>query len=98
MVSIVNDYCAFMIATLVERCSAHDFTALPQYSPEAISVMLNQSKDSFMNEFSVDPCALHQGFHLYKRFLVSRGFLLGYSLPFWKNFLGFLSGVFVPSG
>ena len=76
MVSIVNDYCAFMIATLVERCSAHDFTALPQYSPEAISVMLNQSKDSFMNEFSVDTCALHQGFHLYKRFLVSRGFLL----------------------
>lgn len=64
MVSIVNDYCAFMIATMVERCSAHDFTALPQYSSEAISVMLSQSKDSFMNEFPGDPCALHQGFHL----------------------------------
>jgi sporulation protein YlmC with PRC-barrel domain len=76
MVSIVADYCAFMIATMVERCSVIDFTALPQYSPEEISILLNQSRDYVMDEFYVDPRALHQGFHLYKRFLVSRGFYL----------------------
>lgn len=76
MVSIVADYCAFMIATMIERCSVIDFTALPQYSPKEISILLNQSKDYVMNKFYVDPCALHQGFHLYKRFLVNRGFYL----------------------
>ena len=51
MVSIVEDYCAFMIATMIERCSKIDFTVLPQYSPEAIAILLNQSKDNVMNEF-----------------------------------------------
>jgi hypothetical protein len=76
MVPVENDYCAFMLSTMIELSRTTDFTGAPQFSPEAIAMKLSESHNHGRNELLIDPYALHYGIHLYKRYLAN----LGYSL------------------
>jgi hypothetical protein len=68
------EYCAFMIAIMVERCRYTKLQSVPQSSPAEIAQTLNSLPGGSNREFHVDADALHQGVHHFKRFLHSRGF------------------------
>jgi glutaredoxin len=68
------EYCAYMIAIMVERCGNDLFKKDLQFSPAEIAAILNSLPCGSNQDFNVDAVALHQGVHHFKRFLTSRGF------------------------
>jgi hypothetical protein len=71
------EYCAFMVAIMVERCRDAKFKSEPQYSPLEVAETLNSLPGGSSNrEFHIDADALHQGVHHFKGFLISRGFIV----------------------
>ena len=73
---IENDYCAFMVSTMIELSRTTDFTGAPQFSQEAIAMKLSESHNLGRNELLIDPYALHHGIHLYKRYLTNLVYLV----------------------
>jgi hypothetical protein len=67
------EYCAFMIAIMVERCRYTKLQSVLQSSPAEVAQTLNSLPGGSNREFHVDADALHQGVHHFKRFLASRG-------------------------
>jgi hypothetical protein len=49
MVSIENDYCAFMVSTMIELSRTTDFTGAPQFTPEAIAMKLSEDIKFFFD-------------------------------------------------
>jgi hypothetical protein len=71
------EYCAFMVAIMVERCRDAKFKSEPQCSPLEVAETLNSLPGGSSNrEFHIDADALHQGVHHFKGFLISRGFIV----------------------
>jgi hypothetical protein len=68
------EYCAYMVAIMIERCRNDKFPSILQTSPAEIAATLNSLPGGSHQEFNIDAEALHQGVHHFKRFLISRGF------------------------
>jgi hypothetical protein len=68
------EYCAYIIAIMVERCGNDHFNTDLQFSPAEIAAILNSLPRGSNQDFNIDADALHQGVHHFKRFLTTRGF------------------------
>lgn len=69
-----TEYCGFMVAIMVERCKIDKLESNLQFSPVEIATILNSLPGGSNRDFNIDADALHQEIHLFKRFLISRGF------------------------
>jgi hypothetical protein len=73
-VSLTIEYCAFTVATMIERSKQLVHVEKPQYSSAALAELINALPSSSLESFSIDPVALHQGIKIFKKFLTNNGF------------------------
>ena len=67
MESLAREYCAFTAAIVLVLYPIVDELVKGQLSPESLATAVNNSHFGGSPDFAVNPLALHQGFHLYKK-------------------------------
>ena len=67
MDSLAREYCAYTAAIVIVLHPIVATLGLGQLSPNELSVEVNNSEYAASPNFAVNPLALHQGFHLFKK-------------------------------
>ena len=76
MDSLAEEYCAFTVAIVIVVHPRIALLASRQLSPSGLSSEVNNSEYGGSPDFSVNPLALHQGFHLFKKSIRKLGHTL----------------------
>ena len=76
MESLAEEYCAFTVAIVIVVHPLISLLARGQLSPNRLSSEVNNSEYGGSPDFAVNPLALHQGFHLYKKSIRKLGHTL----------------------
>lgn len=76
MDSLSREYCAFTVAIVLVIHPLLSFEVGVQLSPKTLSVEVNNSVYGRSPDFAVNPLALHQGFHIFKKGIRKLGYNL----------------------